>query len=84
MREQIGEVVEGARDALLDLKGAIDARSGLTDEEVARQYVQRHRDNPAATLRFVQKNLPEGKDPFDAAIEYERTMEAYLERNRRD
>ena len=84
MRKRIAEVAELTRDALLDWDEAMDAQSGMTDEELAKRYANQHKGNPRAIMRFAEKNAPDGTDPLDAAVEYERTMEDLLRTYRRN
>ena len=79
----MAEVVERARDAMVEWDEAMQSQSGLTDEEIARRYADQHRGKPDAILRFVENNAPEDADPLDAAVEYERRMEDLLRQHRR-
>jgi len=83
MRKQIGRVVEGARDGMLRWHEAMQSQGGLTDEEAAIRYATQHRNRPGAILAFVRQNAPEGRDPTEAAIEYEREMENLLRQQQR-
>ena len=58
--------------------------TGMTDEEVARRYATQHKGRPDRILNFVRQNAPEGVDPLDAAVEYERQMEDLLRTHRRN
>lgn len=82
MRRIIGEVSESVRDYLREWDGSRD--TGMTDEEVARRYATQHQGRPDRILNFVRQNVPEGTDPLDAAVEYERTMEDLLRARRND
>lgn len=84
MRQQMREVIEGARDSMLELRDIIGEGQGLTDEELAVRYANQHRGNPMAIMSFVRESAPPDTDALKAAVEYERTMEAlWRERNRR-
>lgn len=84
MRQRLAEVAESATDQMLEWRGALQGQDGLTDREIARRYATRHKGRPREIMRFVQRNAPDDADPWDAAIEYERTMEDLLRQHRRN
>jgi hypothetical protein len=82
MRRIIGEVSESVRDYLREWDDSRD--TGMTDEEVVRRYATQHQGRPDRILNFVRQTAPEGTDPLDAAVEYERQMEDLLKARRND
>jgi hypothetical protein len=79
-RRQIREVIEGARDGFQRWGDAVAGSRQLSDEELLTRYEQFHRGKPEAVFGFIQRMAPEGVDPYEAAIEYEREMEALVRR----
>lgn len=83
MRRRIAEVTEGARDALIEWRNLVKEDNALSDEEMATRYSSRHRGKPEQIMEFVKSHAPEDADVLEAAVEYEREMEALIRSKRR-
>jgi hypothetical protein len=78
MRSLVRGAIEGARDQMMDVTRAIITDRSLSDEEMVRRYVERHRGNPDALIAFARRNAPAGSNPITEAVRYEQAMERLI------
>lgn len=78
MRRMIREVIEGARDGLMQFRRERVGDRTMSEEEMLRRYVRKHQGNVQELIEFARRRAPPDANPLTEAVRYEQEMERLI------